>query len=325
MKIKELSIVPLSLVLAIMALMFVVANANATHVSCGDTLTSNTTLDSDLTCAGNALVMGADNITLDCNNHTVAGNGSGTGINLAGWTGVTVRDCNVTGFSIGISLFNPAGGGNNTIIDNALLTNNRGIRLASSSGNFIEENDVFGNFLGIRVLFSSNNNTIVKNTVSGTTSNAVNLQNSTGNTVSKNQVTNNGRGISLFQSSSNTVEKNTVSNNAVNGFRLILSNSNTFTKNESDENGGDGFQLEESDDNTFVKNESDENGGDGFDADSMSSGNILMKNTAELNGGVGYGDSSSGEGTAGTANTYNNNKCDDNTLGGSSPAGLCSS
>jgi hypothetical protein len=42
------------------------ASALATHVSCGDTITTDTTLDSDLIdCPGNGIVIGSDNITLD--------------------------------------------------------------------------------------------------------------------------------------------------------------------------------------------------------------------------------------------------------------------
>ena len=48
----------------------------ASHVSCGDTITADTTLDGDLTdCPSNGIVIGADDITLDLNGHTIAGDG----------------------------------------------------------------------------------------------------------------------------------------------------------------------------------------------------------------------------------------------------------
>jgi hypothetical protein len=41
------------------------------HVGCGDTITTDTTLESDLVnCPNNGIVIGADNITLDLNGHT---------------------------------------------------------------------------------------------------------------------------------------------------------------------------------------------------------------------------------------------------------------
>ena len=50
--------------------------ASADHVSCGDTITVDTTLDSDLIgCPNNGIVIGADDITLDLSGHTVTGDG----------------------------------------------------------------------------------------------------------------------------------------------------------------------------------------------------------------------------------------------------------
>ena len=49
----------------------------ASHVSCGDTITADTTLDSDLIdCPNNGIVIGADDITLDLNGHRIDGDGT---------------------------------------------------------------------------------------------------------------------------------------------------------------------------------------------------------------------------------------------------------
>ena len=46
-------------------------------MSCGDTITTDTTLDSDLVdCPTNRIVIGADNVTLDLNGHTIDGDGT---------------------------------------------------------------------------------------------------------------------------------------------------------------------------------------------------------------------------------------------------------
>jgi len=51
--------------------------ALASHVSCGDRITTDTMLDSDLVnCPDNGIVIGADNITLDLNGHTIDGDGT---------------------------------------------------------------------------------------------------------------------------------------------------------------------------------------------------------------------------------------------------------
>jgi parallel beta-helix repeat protein len=50
--------------------------SSGSDVSCGDTITADTTLDKDLVnCPSNGIVIGADDITLDLNGHTVAGDG----------------------------------------------------------------------------------------------------------------------------------------------------------------------------------------------------------------------------------------------------------
>src|SRR4030095_10736114 len=51
-------------------------SALARQVGCGDTITSDTTLDSDLVnCPNNGIVIGADTITLDLNGHRIDGDG----------------------------------------------------------------------------------------------------------------------------------------------------------------------------------------------------------------------------------------------------------
>jgi hypothetical protein len=66
------------------------------------TVTSNTVLTENHT--GN-IVIGANNISLNCDSHLVTGPGAGgAGIQLAGRQGVTVENCIVTNFAQGFSL-----------------------------------------------------------------------------------------------------------------------------------------------------------------------------------------------------------------------------
>jgi hypothetical protein len=74
------------------------------EVSCGDTIVADTILDRDLVdCPSNGIVIGADNITLDLNGHTITGDGErfkgcgrrefcDTGVVNDGHDGITVRD-----------------------------------------------------------------------------------------------------------------------------------------------------------------------------------------------------------------------------------------
>jgi parallel beta-helix repeat protein len=90
--------------------------ALASHVGCGDTITIDTTLDSDLVnCPNNGIVIGADGITLDLNGHLIDGDGEGpaagcnprteicdVGVANEGHDGVTVRHGSVREFEDGV-------------------------------------------------------------------------------------------------------------------------------------------------------------------------------------------------------------------------------
>ena len=74
------AVVARAMVLALVVAGFTVVGggqALASHVGCGDTITTDTTLDSDLVnCPNNGIIIGADNITLDLNGHTIDGDGT---------------------------------------------------------------------------------------------------------------------------------------------------------------------------------------------------------------------------------------------------------
>ena len=73
----------------------------ALALSCGDTLTSDTTLTANLACSGTALVVGADGITIDLNGYTISGDGTGLGIdNTGGYDNVTIKNGTITGFQV---------------------------------------------------------------------------------------------------------------------------------------------------------------------------------------------------------------------------------
>ena len=62
-------------------------------MQCGDTITQDTTLDSDLLdCPGPAIIVGADGITIDLGGHTVSGQVFGPSVGNSGFDDVTVRN-----------------------------------------------------------------------------------------------------------------------------------------------------------------------------------------------------------------------------------------
>ncbi len=217
--------------------------ASAAHVGCGMTITTNTTLDSDVgPCSGEGIIVGADNITLDLNGHRVFGvvgvPGEGAGIHLTGRTGVTVKNGSVRYFDAGVAI---EGGGNNQI---QALTVDRnegdsstdfgdGIAINASNDNIIQGNTVTRNApydgIGLFGTGGSDRNQILNNTISnneglrtigphGTTEedDGVRLENgSQFNVVRANTIERNGLdGIGVFfQSTDNQLIGNTIRRN----------------------------------------------------------------------------------------------------------------
>ena len=95
-------------------------------IKCGDILTRNTILKTDLACGANALIIGSNNITLDCNGHnisTISLQGQtidASGITLNNIQGTTIRNCKVSGYHYGIYFNNSQ---NNQIYNNIFDNN----------------------------------------------------------------------------------------------------------------------------------------------------------------------------------------------------------
>jgi len=115
----------------------------STNPGCGAVINQSYNLLDDLqnsTCGytcDNGFYIDKDNVTLDCNGHTIRGNGSGTGIYVNNSNNVTIKNCIIVNFTTGI-YFNSSDDGfvlNNTVYDNSI-----GINLTSSDNNLIYNN-----------------------------------------------------------------------------------------------------------------------------------------------------------------------------------------
>ena len=69
---------------------------------CGATIVADMRLDYDLACPGNGLIVGADGIKIDLNGHTIAGSGTGAGIDVTGRTDVTIFGGIIRNFGAGV-------------------------------------------------------------------------------------------------------------------------------------------------------------------------------------------------------------------------------
>src|SRR5262245_25969852 len=181
----------------------------ASHVNCGDTITTNTVLDSDLSCGGDGIIIGAPNIRLNLNGHTVSGSNAGTGINNpSGHDGITVRNGTVQGFFVGIALL---GSRDSRLAELDVKGNAAGIFLAfDSDRNQVERCDATGNGTGSFVQSGSDQNEITRNRIQLNTASGVAIDNSDDNKVRDNDINSNtGGGIFITGGADRTrIEKN---------------------------------------------------------------------------------------------------------------------
>jgi len=194
--------------------------AQAVTPACGTTLTTNTTLDSDMNCPSTALFLsgaGSNSVILDCVDFSITTTGRGsTAISASDVTGIEIKNCNIetndtlshgvrlgntsasvvsnntittlNTFSHGISLITSSG---NTIDSNSASTtgiSSRGIYLADqSSSNIVSGNNILATkTVGIRLLAGSNSNALSQNSVESGASHAVDIQSSSDNQLTSN-------------------------------------------------------------------------------------------------------------------------------------------
>lgn len=194
--------------------------ATARFDLCGTIIVADFTLDEDLTCVGNALIAGADGITINLKQHTIGGNGTGSGLVITGRTGIgvkggtfvnfmagilvntsadiDVKDATFQGNTDGIDL--QAGSTGITIKDNTFLNNRaRGIMNRSgTSGNVIKDNFFSGNRVGI-LLFGPTGITVKGNYISAGTQFGIRVNfPATDNIIKGNTVTANPIGIDFI-------------------------------------------------------------------------------------------------------------------------------
>ena len=260
---------------------------SASHVSCGDTLTLDTTLDADLTaCPGNGLEIFTNGITLDCAGFAITGVGTGRGLNVRG-DNVTVRNCHISGFGTGIDVGFRTG---DLFESNVLSNNGTGAAIQASNttwnNNTASDNSAngFHHNNGTNNVFDGNH--AERNGGNGFHTSAVG-DHFTGNTANDNI----GAGIALVGGQDSLVDGNTANNNDLQGFYLQTAKRNTLTNNTADGNAFEGYRLQSGSlDNVLDNNVASNNGVSaccrpGFQATDGS--NTFSNNLAEDNG-VGF-------------------------------------
>lgn len=242
--------------------------ASAAHVTCGQVLIVDTVLHEDLVCGStsDALVIGADNVTLDLAGHTISGPGAYAttlaGVRVARQAGVRIEKGTITGFQAGVVLDEAT---QSVVTKLTVHHNDQGINLAGGSGHLVEKNDLYGHGRD-----------------------AIRLGLSSGNEVSKNTVTNNVFGIGVADlSSDNVVDKNNLRGNRDFAIAVFAGASNNLVQN-NDVVGTtvDGIQVNaDTSGSSLVKNFVSTSGRDGIHVEALST--KITKNTAIRNTNLG--------------------------------------
>jgi parallel beta-helix repeat protein len=261
------------------------------NVSCGETITRSIHVTNDPgTCSGAGLIIGADNITLDLNGHTIGG-----GIrNSGGFDGVTIENGTVHGVALTDAASNrvrdlTVNGGNsdgivvsgastNTLIADNQATSIRIALLISASSVDVERNVVSG--LGLTQSDKIGPLVVVgdDNRVAGNTAKLTHID-GVGTGV--------GRGSIVVSGDRNQILGNTASDSVLNGIVVELQAADTLVRdNLADSNGqefsfGDGI-LVESASTSLGANSANANAGYGINA--TAGVTDLGGNTASGNG-----------------------------------------
>jgi parallel beta-helix repeat protein len=252
-------------------------------LDCGSTITEDTVLNADLTdCVMHGLYIGANDITLDCNGHSIIGSfeASSTGIDMNYYNGITIKNCTIKHFATGVY-------GNGVVdislLDNTIVYNNAssggpetGIHIENGNNATISNNNLSYN-AGEGLFFSGNNSLISNNTANYNQNNGI-------------VIAELGRHYDPFYfiySTNNTLLDNTANENTQYGIFVLATYNLTMKRNTANFNGNNGFNLYEiGNDSVIEDNTADFNEEIGIYLAGVT-GMTFKFNTASCNNGYG--------------------------------------
>ena len=274
------------------------APAAGNHVQCGDTITRDTTLDSDLACAGDGLTLETSGVTLDLSGHTIEGAGaSGRGIIVWSYDHVTIRNGTISGFSDGVDTDGARG---TTLRDMVLQRNGAGLHCAYAPECRIEDSIARANDAGVEVDAADGGRpepTVVRRNLIRNNGQGISITGQaavvTGNRIEHNRgdgirndyglpvdirrnvVSYNGdEGVRIYYIADATVAANRIVGNAGAGVGVHGSSGEfgdtraIVDGNRIERNRGDGVLVEgQGVDAVVQRNQTDRNGDDGIDVD----------------------------------------------------------
>ena len=262
------SVTSRAMVLALVVAGFTVlggGQALASHVSCGETITTDTTLDSDLVnCPNNGIIIGASNITLNLNGHTIDGDGTPVDpcpegeacdvgvLNQAGYDRLTIVGGTIRQFGVGIVV--EAGAAHNrlhhlTVSD----TTDVGIVMVDSTGSVIEKTAMSDPGVNGLVLLDSQHALVAHNSVSGSTGYGMVFFGIEDSRIQHNKLHGDKHGFILGASARNLVRSNAVSDSG-GGIEVVEGATANRVEHNRFNHTGDGILVGDASDNLIRHN-----------------------------------------------------------------------
>ena len=282
------------------------ADTRAGIVTCGSTITKNTTLNHDLVnCRNSGIIIGADHLTLNLNGHSIGGDGAPVSTcppkhacdigvdNTAGHADVTIRSGSIKQFDVAVLL---EGAEQNRLRDLTVSTTSSfGLVIRNSNLSVLEHNTLTSTGTSGILLQKETRIRVVGNSVSGNSGFGIVLAMVDQSLVQQNRVHDNGHGISVQAGSTHdTLRRNLLSHNGSSsidiggdGVLAIRIDHNRLTNN------GDGIIFGDANDSVIDQNviigtgtgvDNPEAGGFGIRLDG-SDRNVVSGNT--VTGGLG--------------------------------------
>ena len=281
------------LVAMLVLCMLVVLPGTAYALACGDTITADTTLQTNLgPCSGTALTIGASNITLDLNGFSIIGASDGVfGVGLTTVSNVTITGPGtITGFNLGVA---PLGGvetvTGTTVTHVHFVANSSIAVLAGKNWSVLNNTFINNRCFAVKIDTGGLGGALISgNAITG--SNAPPVPRSFGTSCHDQQPpTGGGTGIGVLNSPGSVITQNTITHSTNGLFVDGYSTPVTVTGNDFSGNSQDGLAALST--ATITGNQVNGNGRDGI---SIAGGNGFTVNsdTANSNGrrGIGLGD-----------------------------------
>jgi parallel beta-helix repeat protein len=280
----------LAALIAVCAGLLSAGSAPANHVSCGDVITQDTKLDSDVVCTGGTqdpligVAIGADGVRFDLDGFSILGPNRGeqvedvqAGISTSGaLRGVTIEDGTIQGFSEGMLLYVSESvirdvtslgrvtvrGNGNVVRDSSVSDGDTGLAVRGDDNRILRNSA--GGFDGAGIDVRGARSRVIGNVARSFIAEAIRISDFTDVMLRDNVASSAvGDGIALVEGRGGVAERNVANDNDSAAGIVVLADDLLIRKNEASRNDVNGISIFGTG-NTVKQNVANENNGYGI-------------------------------------------------------------